>query len=679
MRQFILSILVLCSSAMLADNIKRPDSYNYSRGVEAINNNNAEEALDYLNKEINEHPDNGYAFAWIALVRNFNEEFGRALTAANIAVKKIPSKDKEYKAFAYGTRAKVYLNLEDTIQALKDYSQAINVMPDDDRLYNQRAQVYYEQEKYDLADKDYQKMISLKAGDVMGYMGIGRNANAQKRYGDAIKQFDYVVKLDQNYSSAYSFRAESYIGLKKYNEAIDDVITALGIDKDRKAFYELQELADSAFEQTVAKLKAQKIKEPNEQSWAYDLGVVYERAAKYNKAIAYYKESLEKESNIITASRISSCYDELGDYDKALEYCDQAIALDSVKSDYLYQKANILDNAGRSKEAIRVMGEYIANNPDMVEGYYRRGWFEDHSGNVEEAIEDYTMAITLQPNVAYAYLNRGVLYRLKGENAKAESDFKQVVRLDSIPEEAECSFYAYYYLGQKDKAIEILNTILDKDKKGNCYDAACLYSVMGEKEKALSYLRQSLEDGYRCFAHIKRDRDLNNIRNTEEFKVLMKEYEEKHLQEIVADADGDDSAYELKVEEIPFTKEGGVCKVKCAINGLPLHFIFDTGATDVSISSVEATSMAKNDFLSSSDIIGKQNYQTADGNITEGTVINLKDVKLGSLHLNNIKASVVRNQAAPLLLGQSVLSKLGKIEIDNTKNVLRITHKQKIN
>ena len=679
MRQFILSILVLCSSVMLADNIKRPDSYNYSRGVEAINNNNAEEALDYLNKEINNHPDNGYAFAWIALVRNYNEEFGRALTAANIAVKKIPSKDKEYKAFAYGTRAKVYLNLEDTIQALKDYSQAINVMPDDDRLYNQRAQVYYEQEKYDLADKDYQKMISLKAGDVMGYMGIGRNANAQKRYGDAIKQFDYVVKLDQNYSSAYSFRAESYIGLKKYNEAIDDVITALGIDKDRKAFYELQELADSAFEQTVAKLKVQKIKEPNEQSWAYDLGVVYERAAKYNKAIAYYKESLEKESNIITASRISSCYDDLGDYDKALEYCDQAIALDSVKSDYLYQKANILDNAGRTQEAIKTMSDYIANTPDEPAGYYQRGWFKDHSGDIEGALEDYTMAITLQPNEAYAYLNRGVLYRLKGENAKAESDFKQVVRLDSIPEEAECSFYAYYYLGQKDKAIEILNTILGKDKKGNCYDAACLYSVMGEKVKALSYLRQSLEDGYRRFAHIKRDRDLINIRNTEEFKVLLKEFEEKHQQEIAADADGDDSAYELKVEEIPFTKEGGVCKVKCAINGLPLHFIFDTGATDVSVSSVEATFMAKNDFLSSSDIIGKQNYQTADGNITEGTVINLKDVKLGSLHLNNIKASVVRNQAAPLLLGQSVLSKLGKIEIDNTKNVLRITHKQKIN
>ncbi len=677
MRQFILSVLVLCSSAIYADDIKRPDSYNYTRGVEAIKNNNAEEALDYLNKEIKEHPDNGYAFVWIAVVRNYNEEVGRALTAANVAVKKIPAKDKEYKAFAYSTRARVYLNLEDTVQALKDYGQAINIMPDDDNLYDARAQVYYEQEKYDLADKDYQKMIALKEGDVMGYMGIGRNANAQKRYEDAIRQFDYVVKLEQNYSSAYSFRAESYMGLKKYNEAIDDVIAALSIDGDQKAFYELQQLADSAFDQTVAKLKVRKIKEPNDQDWAYDLGVVHERASKYNKAITYYKESLEKESYPMTASRISSCYDDLGDYDKALEYCDLAIALDSTDTAYLYAKANILDNAGKSAEAISVMGSYIALNPDEYFPYYRRGWFKNHSGDIDGALEDYTMSITLEPKYAYAYMNRGMLYRLKGETAKAEADFKQVVRLDSVPEDAECSYFAYYYLGQKDKAIEVLNKALGKDAKGNCYDAACLYSIMGEKEKSLSYLRQALEDGYRQFVHIKRDWDLDNIRNTAEFKALIKEYEEKHQQEIASDED-DDTAYEMKVEEVPFTKEGGVCKVKCSINGVPLHFIFDTGAADVSISSVEASFMAKNNYLSSSDIMGKQNYMTADGNITEGTVVNLREVKFGSLHLNNIKASVSRSQAAPLLLGQSVLSKLGKIEIDNTKKVLRITHKQKI-
>ena len=55
------------------------------------------------------------------------------------------------------------------------------------------------------------------------------------------------------------------------------------------------------------------------------------------------------------------------------------------------------------------------------------------------------------------------------------------------------------------------------------------------------------------------------------------------------------------------------------------------------------------------------------------TVINIKNVNFGGLDLNNIRASVVRNQKAPLLLGQSVLARLGRIEIDNTKKVIKIT------
>ena len=47
------------------------------------------------------------------------------------------------------------------------------------------------------------------------------------------------------------------------------------------------------------------------------------------------------------------------------------------------------------------------------------------------------------------------------------------------------------------------------------------------------------------------------------------------------------------------------------------------------------------------------------------------------LDLNNVKASVVRNQKAPLLLGQSVLGKLGKIEIDNEKRLLKVTTRKK--
>ena len=55
----------------------------------------------------------------------------------------------------------------------------------------------------------------------------------------------------------------------------------------------------------------------------------------------------------------------------------------------------------------------------------------------------------------------------------------------------------------------------------------------------------------------------------------------------------------------------------------------------------------------------------ANGDISEGTVVNLRNVDFGGLHLNNVRASIVRNQKAPLLLGQTVLGRLGSIEIDN--------------
>lgn len=82
----------------------------------------------------------------------------------------------------------------------------------------------------------------------------------------------------------------------------------------------------------------------------------------------------------------------------------------------------------------------------------------------------------------------------------------------------------------------------------------------------------------------------------------------------------------------------------------------------------------KNGYLSSKDVVVNQRYVDANGEVSVGTVINLKDVNFGGLNLTNVRASVVRNQKAPLLLGQSVLSRLGKIEIDNSKNILKITH-----
>lgn len=679
MKRYLILAMLFCCSIAFAQNIKRPDSYNYSRGVEAIQNNNAEEALEYLNKELEENPDNGYALAWIAVVRNYQEEYGRALTAADLAIKHIPRKDKEYKAFAYIVRAEVYVGLGENEKALADFTSAVKETPDDANVYEKRADLYYYMEKYDLADKDYQKIISIDPGNVMGYMGIGRNANAEKRYEDAIEQFSYVTKLASDYSSGYSFRAESLIGLKKYDEAIDDIIHALDIDYDNKAFYLMQDVADSAMVPLVAKLKIQSTKNPNNDYWLYCLGAVYENKGAYKKAITYYTDCQKKNPSSVTSCRISNCYSEIGDYASALQHIDNAIALDSTDYDNVMAKADILYESGEAKAAILELSKYVAHYPEYYGGYYRRGWYKDNSSDVDGAIEDYTMAIVLQPDYAYAYLGRGDMYALKGDKKSAEADYKKVIELDTIPGNSSCTQYAYLELGQKEKAVEFMNNVIEKDPDdaGNYYDAACLHSRMGELDKSIEFLQTALEKGFRRFSHLEMDDDLDAIRELPKYKELIRHYKSIFETEI-EDKMQATSVYEEQTVEIPFSKEDGVCKVKCAINNLPLYFVFDTEASDVSLSSVEATFMMKNGYLKSSDVIGKQNYMMANGEISAGTVINLRNVNFGGLDLDNIRSSVVHNQTAPLLLGQSILGRLGSIEIDNAKRVLRITYKKKV-
>lgn len=76
------------------------------------------------------------------------------------------------------------------------------------------------------------------------------------------------------------------------------------------------------------------------------------------------------------------------------------------------------------------------------------------------------------------------------------------------------------------------------------------------------------------------------------------------------------------------------------------------------------------------DIVGKEHYMTADGNISVGTTFILDHINFGGLELSGVRASVVGSQKAPLLLGQTVLKRLGKIEIDNERRVLKITTNQ---
>jgi aspartyl protease family protein len=88
------------------------------------------------------------------------------------------------------------------------------------------------------------------------------------------------------------------------------------------------------------------------------------------------------------------------------------------------------------------------------------------------------------------------------------------------------------------------------------------------------------------------------------------------------------------------------------------------------LSSAEAAVMVRQGKISEDDILGQQQFQVATGGISVGTIIRLRTVDIGGVVLHNVEANVVDNIQAPLLLGQTALSKFGKVTIDFNNNTI---------
>lgn len=669
---FVMAAIVLTVQPIAAkDNAL---SYNLRRACEEAENGNSQSAIEYIEKELSDNPKNGYAYMLVASIYMENSKYGLARSATESALKYLPKKDKETRSDMYLTRGELLAIERDTIGAYADLATAIQLNPSNEEAYETRAKLLYMQGRYDESDADYRTILSLNPGGVAGRMGLGRNFLFRKDYDKAIEQFDVVLTLYPDLSDGYLKRAQAYLFKGDYLNAIDDACKAIEIDSNENALYLISDFPKEQLPLVVTKFKGMAVKNPYDVKWWCLIGLIYTDKKMYTGAIEAFQKAFDIDAYSVYLEMISECYQEIGDYAKALEYVNQALLMNPDDLDLISTKGNILGESGDIDGAIAEWTNYIERSPDSFWGYYRRGFFEDNDNRTDAALEDYNMSIMLQPDYTYAYHGKGDMLMRKGQAEEAMEAYRKVVELDTVPNNYSCAMYALLALGEKDKAVDFMNRVIENDSTycGNYYDAACFYSLIGDLDKSLSNLRTSFEKGFRRFHHVRNDEDLEALRQTDGFKTLIEEYERK-----IPNASEDqntDNPEESERVEIPFTPDGGCVSVKCSINELPLNFIFDTGASIVSLSQVEANFMLKNGYLKLDDFVGSGRFVDANGDVSEGTIVNLRNVDFGGLKLNNVRASVVRNQKAPLLLGQSVLGRLGSIEIDNSGKKLIITH-----
>lgn len=132
-------------------------------------------------------------------------------------------------------------------------------------------------------------------------------------------------------------------------------------------------------------------------------------------------------------------------------------------------------------------------------------------------------------------------------------------------------------------------------------------------------------------------------------------------------------------EIIEMEKINNIFHIPCKVNGIPMKLIFDTGASDVSISLIEAKFLIKQGLIKKEDFLGDVDYKIADGTIIQGKKFIIKTIEIGSRKLNNIEATIMPNQDAPLLLGQSAISKLGNYTISGNNLIINDYSNSKTN
>jgi serine/threonine protein kinase len=218
--------------------------------------------------------------------------------------------------------------------------------------------------------------------------------------------------------------------------------------------------------------------------------------------------------------------------DKAINTSLKALTYDSSLSEayaalalaYFYKKSN--------EEAFEAGRKSIELDPNNFIGYWILGRIYHSTDRDKEALNLLKKVIELNPDFYSAYMDLRLVYDRLGEKDKVNEVLKTTEGVYSRyisqhPDDSRAHmFFAIdlALLGKKDDAIKEAARAIELNPTDPLmqYNAACFYSNIGEKNLAIETLKNAITAGYQDYEWIKRDSDLDSIRNEAKFIELMK-------------------------------------------------------------------------------------------------------------------------------------------------------------
>ena len=220
--------------------------------------------------------------------------------------------------------------------------------------------------------------------------------------------------------------------------------------------------------------------------------------------------------------------------DRAQELAFKALMYDGNLAEAYMAMGQYYFIADRFEEAIASSQKAIELDPDDFVAHWTLGRIHFTRGDFERAYGMYRRVvelIELKPGFLTAYWHLKMTCERLGRQEEAELARTELLErmpnhLLQNPDDARARMIhaiALADLNRKDDALREMAQALELSQSDALmlYNCTCLYSKLGEPERAIETLEQAIAAGYQNFGWIKQDPDLNPLRERPEFIALL--------------------------------------------------------------------------------------------------------------------------------------------------------------
>ncbi len=218
--------------------------------------------------------------------------------------------------------------------------------------------------------------------------------------------------------------------------------------------------------------------------------------------------------------------------DKAIESSLKALMYDSSLSEAYAALGLAYYNKRSFDEAVTASQKAIELDPNNFLGYWILGRIYHATDQDNEAVKLFKKVVELNSDFYSVYGDLEIVYARLGEKDKYDETLHKALEvyekyLSQHPDDSRGHMYFAVDLaqvGKKEEAKAEAAKALDlsPDDPLMLYNACCFYAQLGEKKMAIDALRSALSVGYANFEWLRRDTDLDPIRNEQEFIELIK-------------------------------------------------------------------------------------------------------------------------------------------------------------